>query len=99
MDTQDKSGTVKSEEKKKADGGSQDNSEVGVLRKMKFMFIAISVVVIYKVVLDNLIFEENERDLMLLDMLRNIGNITLILILCLSIRDTVKSMREQEKRI
>jgi hypothetical protein len=76
-------------------GSSQDDSEVGVLRKMKFIFIAISVIVIYKVVLDNIIFEENERDLMLLDMLRNIGNITLILILCLSIRDTVKSMRHQ----
>ena len=60
---------------------------------MKFIFIAISVIVVFKVVLDNLIFEENERDLMLLDMLRNIGNITLILILCLSIRDTVKNMK------
>jgi hypothetical protein len=64
---------------------------------MKVIFIAISVVVIYKVILDNLIFEENERDLMLLDMLRNLGNITLILILCLSIRDTVKNMKRQER--
>lgn len=64
---------------------------------MKVIFIAVSGVVIYKDVLDNVIFHESEKALMLLDMLRNIGNITLILILCLSIRDIVKNMKEQER--
>lgn len=70
--------------------------EAEVLRKMKIMFIAVAVVVIYKVVLDNLILHESEGDLMVLDMLRNIGNIVLIIILTLSIRDTVKNMEGRD---
>lgn len=64
---------------------------------MKVIFIAISAVVIYKDILDNVIFHESEKTMLLLDMLRNIGNITLILILCLSIRDTIRNMKEQER--
>jgi hypothetical protein len=58
---------------------------------MKFIFIVIASTVIYKVVLDN-INVEGLDNMLLLDMLRNIGNIVLIMILSLSIRDAVVSM-------
>lgn len=63
---------------------------------MKLIFLAIAVVIIYKVILDNYINQESVEGLIRLDFLRNIGNIVLITILCLSIRETVKRMRESE---
>jgi hypothetical protein len=67
---------------------------------MRNIFTGIALVVIYKLILDyvdDYIVLQIMMHMMLLDMLRNVGNIVLILILCLSIRDTIKNMKRQER--
>jgi len=70
------------------------------VRKLKTIFIATSTVVVYRQVLDLILSQNPRGDTMQFIVLqRNILNMTLILILCLSIRDTVKTMQKLEDRV
>lgn len=63
---------------------------------MRLLFITICTVVIYKMVLDSITMQSAEAQ-MWVEMLRYVGNIVLIMMLCLSIRDTIKNMQRQER--
>jgi hypothetical protein len=58
---------------------------------MKLLFITIIIVVIYRNIVDNLIIEDATH-LQILTAFQYIGSLSLILVLCLSVRDTVLSM-------
>ncbi len=63
---------------------------------MRLLFITIAVVVIYRLIflaqtMSNIVQSQ------LFFMFDYLGNIVLILVLCLSVRDTVKNMQRQEK--
>ena len=57
---------------------------------MRILFLTICVVVVYRTILDNLQIRDPTATLTVATF-RYIGNIALIMVLCISIRDTVKS--------
>ena len=65
------------------------------IKKMRILFISIVAVVIYRIILDILYtFDPNGDSLQLIVLQRYILNLILILTLCFSIRDTVKTMKK-----
>ena len=68
------------------------------VRKMKILIISICTVVVWRQILDFVhITDLDGSELQILVLQRNVLNIFLILTMCFSIRDTVKTMQKQEQ--
>ena len=68
------------------------------VRKMKFLIFSICTVVIWRQILDIIhITDLDGSEIQFVVLQRNILNIFLILTMCFSIRDTVKTMQKQEQ--
>jgi NhaP-type Na+/H+ or K+/H+ antiporter len=59
---------------------------------MRVLFFTISIVVIYRIVLDFILFKDSVN-IQIVAMLKYIGSLALIAVICLSIRDSVKNIR------
>jgi hypothetical protein len=70
------------------------------VRKMKILIISICTVVIWRQILDIVRItksKESELQIQIVALQRYVLNIFLILTMCFSIRDTVKTMQKQEQ--
>ena len=70
------------------------------VRKMKILIISICTVVIWRQILDIVRItksDESELKIQIVALQRYVLNIFLILTMCFSIRDTVKTMQKQEQ--
>lgn len=70
------------------------------VRKMKILIISICTVVIWRQILDIVRItksKESELQIQIVALQRYVVNIFLILTMCFSIRDTVKTMQKQEQ--
>ena len=68
------------------------------VRKMKILIISICTVVIWRQILDFVhITKPDGTELQIVALQRYVLNIFLILTMCFSIRDTVKTMQKQEQ--
>ena len=63
---------------------------------MRVLFLTIGVVVIYRAIVDNIVLE-SAISIQVVAMLQYLGTLALVVVLCMSIRDTIKNMKKQEE--